>query len=244
MADHCCYQESDSRCTPPPSVHSTGKDVAAHKVADTCCSGGVPAFDGMDPRYRRTLWAVIGLNGVMFVTEMMAGQLSGSQALQADALDFLGDTVTYGLSLAVIGASLQARATAALFKGLSLSLMGLWVFGSTLYHLFVLGVPRAEIMGAIGFLALAANLASVGLLMPYKDGDANVRSVWLCSRNDAIGNVAVMIAALGVWGSATAWPDLIVASVMAGLFLTSSAQILRQAWTEYRQGRASPVAAE
>src|SRR5690606_30651200 len=119
-----------------------------------------------------------------------------------------------------------------------LSLMGLWVFGSTVYQTFILGLPGAEVMGVVGLLALAANLASVGLLMPYKDGDANVRSVWLCSRNDAVGNAAVMLAALGVWGSATAWPDLIVAAIMAGIFLASSVQILRQAWGEYAAGSA------
>jgi Co/Zn/Cd efflux system component len=170
----------------------------------------------------------------MFVVELTAGVLAGSQALQADALDFLGDTLTYGISLAVIGMSLRIRATAALAKGISLTLMGLWVFGSTAYHVLILGVPRADIMGIIGFLALAANVGSVLLLLPYKDGDANVRSVWLCSRNDAIGNVAVMIAALGVWGTSTAWPDLTVAAIMAGLFLWSSLQILTQALHEYR----------
>lgn len=112
--------------------------------------------------------------------------------------------------------------------------MGLWVFGSTLYHVLILGLPRAEVMGGIALLALAANLASV-LLLRYKNGDANVRSVWLCSRNDAIGNVAVMIAALGVWSSTTAWPDLFVAGLMAGVFFTSSAQILRQAWFERQE---------
>lgn len=236
MADDCCNRETDICCAPPPLVFPPKKDAVA-RVVDTCCSGGVPVFDGMDLRYKRVLWTVIGINGAMFLTEMVAGQIAGSQALQADALDFLGDTVTYGLSLAVIGASLRTRASAALFKGLSLSLLGLWVFGSTVYQTLVLGVPSAEVMGVIGFLALAANLASVGLLMPYKDGDANVRSVWLCSRNDAIGNAAVMLAALGVWGTATAWPDLIVAAVMAGTFLTSSVQILRQAWSEYSQGQ-------
>lgn len=212
-------------------------DCCKHQAA-TCCSGGVPVFDGMDRRYKRVLWTVIVINGVMFMTEMMAGQLTSSQALKADALDFLGDTVTYGLSLVVIGSSLRTRASAALFKGVSLSLMGVWVLGSTVYQTLILGVPSAEVMGVIGFLALAANLASVGLLMPYKDGDANVRSVWLCSRNDAIGNIAVMLAALGVWSTATAWPDLIVAAIMASLFLTSAAQILRQAWGEYREGGA------
>jgi Co/Zn/Cd efflux system component len=197
----------------------------------------VAVFDGMDVRYKRVLWAVIAINGAMFLTEMVAGQLAGSQALKADALDFLADTVTYGLSLAVIGATLQTRATAALFKGLSLFAMALWVFGSTVYQTLVLGVPSAEVMGVIGFLALAANLGSVLLLRPYKDGDANVRSVWLCSRNDAIGNVVVMAAAAGVWRTATAWPDLVVAALMAGIFLTSSVQILRQAWVEYSQSR-------
>jgi Co/Zn/Cd efflux system component len=202
-----------------------------------CGCHGNPVFDGVDPRYKRVLWTVIGINAAMFVTEIVAGQLARSQALQADALDFLGDTLTYGLSLAVIGTSLRARATAALFKGASLSLMGLWVLGSTAYQLLVVGVPRAEIMGSIGLLALVANLASVVLLMRYKDGDANVRSVWLCSRNDAIGNVIVMGAAAGVWGTATGWPDLAVAALMAGLFLNSSFLILRQAYAEYRTGR-------
>jgi Co/Zn/Cd efflux system component len=234
MTDHCCDKETDACCAPPPLVLPAKTDAGARKVAATCCSGGVPVFDGMHPHYKLVLWTVIAINGAMFLTEIIAGQLAGSRALQADALDFLGDTITYGLSLAVIGASLRTRATAALFKGASLSVMGLWVFGSTVYQSLILGLPSAEIMGVIGVLALVANLASVGLLMPYKDGDANVSSVWLCSRNDAIGNVAVMLAALGVWGTATAWPDLIVAAIMAGIFLTSAAQILRQAWGEYR----------
>ncbi|MGA7325288.1 MAG: cation transporter [Rhodomicrobium sp.] len=193
-----------------------------------------PRFDGVDRRYRRILWVVIAINATMFLVEMVAGQLAGSQALQADALDFLGDTLTYGISLAVIGSSLQLRARAAMLKGVSLSLMGLWVFGSTVYHVLVLNAPRAEVMGVIGVMALAANLFSVLLLLQYKDGDANVRSVWLCSRNDAIGNVMVMIAALAVWGSASAWPDLAVAAIMAGVFATSATQILGQAWAEYR----------
>jgi Co/Zn/Cd efflux system component len=245
MNDHCCDREADARCAPQPVALPAQKKGVAWEVEDTCCSGGVPVFDGMDSRYKRVLWTVIGINGAMFLTEMVAGKLAGSQSLQADALDFLGDTITYGLSLAVIGAPLKTRATAALFKGLSLSAMGLWVFGSTVYQVLILGLPSAEVMGIIGFLALAANLASVMLLRPYKDGDANVRSVWLCSRNDAIGNVAVMFAALAVWATATAWPDLIVATIMSGIFLTSATQILRQAWSEYRQERTvHPAAAE
>lgn len=223
--DHAAHSHAQSRA----HAHDHAEE------AGSCCSGGVRNFDGLDPRYKRILTLVIAINGAMFVTEMAAGHLAGSQALQADALDFLADTVTYGLSLAVIGASLRARAGAALLKGVSLSLMAVWVFGSTLYHTLILGVPSAELMGAIGLLALAANLASVLLLMRYKDGDANVRSVWLCSRNDAIGNVVVMLAALGVWGSNTAWPDIAVAALMAGIFLSSSVQILRQAWAEWRE---------
>lgn len=198
------------------------------------CCGHDAQFDGVSRAYKRRLWIVIAINAAMFAVEMTAGQAAQSQALKADALDFLGDALTYGLSLAVIGASLRVRATAALFKGLSLMAMGLWVLGTTLYRVFYIGVPEAEVMGSIGLLALAANVTSVLLLMAYKDGDANVRSVWLCSRNDAIGNVAVMVAALGVWGTASGWPDLIVAGVMAALFVSSSQQIIRQALKERR----------
>ena len=203
------------------------------------CCGHEARFDGLSSAYKRRLWMVIAINAAMFAVEMIAGQTAQSQALKADALDFLGDALTYGLSLAVIGASLRVRATAALLKGISLMAMGLWVLGSTVYRLFYLGVPEAGIMGAIGVLALAANMASVLLLMGYKDGDANVRSVWLCSRNDAIGNVAVMLAALAVWGTDTGLPDLIVAGLMAALFVNSSQQIIRQALQERRQPDAS-----
>jgi Co/Zn/Cd efflux system component len=206
------------------------------KTEIACGCSCNPNFDGVDPGYKRALWIVIFINAAMFFAEMSAGKLAGSQALQADALDFLGDALTYGLSLAVIGTSLKVRSTAALIKGLSLLFMGLWIFGSTVYQVFILGVPSPQIMGLIGLLALAANLASVLLLMRYKDGDANVRSVWLCSRNDAIGNVAVMIASFAVFLTASAWPDLTVAIIMAGLFLRSAQLILVQAWRELRSG--------
>ena len=205
-----------------------------------CCGHGT-TFEGLSAEYKRRLWLVIAINASMFLVEMGAGALAGSQALQADALDFLGDATTYGIGLAVLGTSIQIRARAAILKALSLTAMALWVLGSTVYHVIVLGIPRAEIMGAIGILALAANVASVLILVRYKDGDANVRSVWLCSRNDAIGNVAVMAAALAVWGTATKWSDLLVAAIMAGLFLTSSIQILRQSFREIREGRAVPA---
>jgi cation diffusion facilitator family transporter len=196
------------------------------------CCGENQNFDGMSDSYKRRIWIIIALNATMFVVEMAAGQMAKSQALQADALDFFADAVTYSISLAVIGASIKVRSMAAMAKGLSLLAMGFWVAGATIYRVFYNGVPEAEVMGLIGFLALAVNMTSVLLLVAYKDGDANVRSVWLCSRNDAIGNIAVMIAALGVWGTATAWPDLIVAGIMAGLFLTSAIQIISQARRE------------
>jgi len=189
-------------------------------------------FDGVSPVYKRALIFVIIINAVMFLVEMPMGFIGQSQALKADALDFLADTFTYAISLAVIGKAASLRAKAALFKGLSLMVMGIWVLGSTIYSVFYTQQPAALIMGYVGFAALAANLLSVFLLVRFKDGDANVRSVWLCSRNDAIGNIMVMIAASGVWFTNTGWPDLIVASGMAILFLWGSFSIIRQALSE------------
>ena len=201
-----------------------------------CHDHGPQRFDGASARYRRILWIVIALNAAMFAVEAVAGALAGSMALQADALDFAADAATYGLTLWMIGRPAAWRATAALIKGASLALMGSYVLGATLYRVFVLATPEPLTMGAVGFAALAVNVTAAVLLFRFRDGDANVRSVWLCSRNDAIGNVAVMLAALGVFGTGTAWPDLAVAALMAGLFLYSSAQILRQAVRELRTG--------
>ena len=185
-------------------------------------------FDGSDPSFRRALLFVIAINFLMFGVEMVAGHISGSQALMADALDFFADGVTYTISLIVIGKVLRVRSIAALAKGMSLLLMGLWVMGSTIYNVIFIETPKAEIMGVIGFMAFLANVASVLILMRWRDGDANVRSVWLCSRNDAIGNVAVMLAALGVFGTGTGWPDFLVAGIMAILFLSSAIKIIKQ----------------
>jgi Co/Zn/Cd efflux system component len=193
------------------------------------------AFDGMSAPYRRVLWAVLAINSVMFLVETMAGHRADSQALKADALDFLADSVTYGISLWAIGRVGRTRALAALAKGVSLAAMGLWVLGSTVYQVLVLGVPEASLMGAIGLLAFAANVASVLLLMRYKDGDANVRSVWLCSRNDAIGNVGVVAAAGLVYFTNSGIPDLVIAGAMAGLFCWSASEIIRRAFAELKQ---------
>lgn len=202
-------------------------------MAGCSCEDNVK-FDGMTAAYKRILWVVIAINGIMFLVEMTAGMFASSQALKADALDFLGDTATYTITLMVLGMPLVWRARAALVKGASLGLMGIWVLGSTIYYALVLDVPQAEVMGSIGLLALTANMVSVLLLLRHRNGDANVRSVWLCSRNDAIGNLAVIFAASGVWATSSAWPDLIVAGVMASLFLWSSVQIVIQALGELR----------
>ena len=197
-------------------------------------------FDGLDAEYKRRLILVTTINLSMFAIEMAAGHLSGSKALQADALDFAADGATYALSFWAIGKPLAVRAGAAFLKGLSLLFLGLWVAATTLYQFFVFGLPAAEVMGVVGLLALGANLGSVWLLMAYKDGDANVRSVWLCSRNDAIGNVAVVIAAGFVFLLGNGIPDLIVAGVMAALFLSSASQILVQSYKEWQHAREHP----
>jgi Co/Zn/Cd efflux system component len=178
------------------------------------------------------LWIVIGLNAAMFAVEVGAGYLARSQALQADALDFLGDAATYGLTLLVIGRPAAWRANAALFKGMSLGALALWVVGSTLWRVVQGGAPEPMTMSAVGALALAVNVSAALLLFRFRDGDANVRSVWLCSRNDAIGNVAVMLAAAGVWATRGSWPDLVVALAMSALFLHSATRIILQAIAE------------
>jgi cation diffusion facilitator family transporter len=199
-----------------------------------CCDDKV--FEGMSDGYKRALLAVILINAVMFFVEITAGLKSGSQALLADALDFAGDSATYAISLFVIGASLRTRAMASLFKGGSLAFIAIIILGSSLFRFLGDTVPVAETMGVIGFLALVANLTSLVILMRWRDGDSNVRSVWLCSRNDAIGNVGVIIAGIVVAITGAAWPDLVVAILLATLFLRSSVSIISQARAELKSG--------
>jgi Co/Zn/Cd efflux system component len=206
----------------------------------TSCCPCSATFDGASSAYRRTLWLVVVLNAVMFAIETVSGHWAGSQALQADALDFLGDAATYGISLAVIGKPLIWRTRAALLKAGSLGLFGLWVLAATGYRVFADVTPEPMAMGLIGMLALGVNVTAALLLLRFRNGDANVRSVWLCSRNDAIGNLAVVAAASGVWASGSAAPDLAVAFLMAGLFLHSSVRILHQAITEAQVPAAFP----
>lgn len=204
-------------------------------MADDCCASSCGSgTTKADPRWRRVLWVALIVNAAMFLVEMVAGAAADSRALQADALDFLGDASNYAVSLAVVGAALAWRARAALLKSLFMLGFATWVFGSAVLA-FVNGTaPDPATMGAVGLLALAANAGVALLLYRYRTGDANMRSVWICSRNDAIGNVAVMLAALGVFGTGSALPDLIVAAIMALLALTGGVQVLRQARGELR----------
>jgi cation diffusion facilitator family transporter len=181
------------------------------------------------PAYRRALWIVVLLNLGYGLVEMVGGFLSGSQALKADALDFLGDGLITFLGLLAIGWSLAWRARSALIQGLFLGLLGLGVLATTAYRVLVLHQPEAELMGLFGAMALVVNVAAAAVLIPHRTGDANVRAVWLFSRNDAIGNLAVVVAAGLVWWTGTPWPDLAVAAVIAGLFLQSAWSIVRDA---------------
>ena len=189
-----------------------------------------------EPGYRRALWVVVVLNAGYGVVEMVGGFLAGSQALKADALDFLGDGLITMLGLIAIGWRPVWRARAALLQGLFLGALGLGVLATTAYRFLGQQQPEATTMGIMGGVALVVNVAAAAVLIPHRGGDANVRAVWLFSRNDAIGNLAVVVAAGLVAWTGTAWPDLVVAAVIAALFLQSSWAILRDAMRELRGG--------
>ena len=189
--------------------------------------------------YRRIMWAVLAVNAAMFLIEAGAGLGAKSVALQADALDFLADAATYGITLLVLPMAIRWRARAALVKGASMALFGLWVLGATAYNAFLLDAPDALVMGSVGVLALLANLFCALLLFRFRGGDSNKRSAWLCSRNDVLGNLAVIVAASGVSATGTAWPDLAVALIMAALWVHAAVQIIRQAIAELRPAPAA-----
>lgn len=211
-------------------------------MSESCCSHSCsPPTAAQSPRYRRVLWAALFINAAMFAVELAAGLRADSVSLLADAVDFFGDAANYGLSLFVLGLAATVRAQAALFKGLTMGAYGLFVLGMAVNQALAGTVPEAVTMGAIGGLALAANVAVAAMLYTWRDGDANMRSVWLCSRNDAIGNVAVMLAAFGVFGTGSGWPDLAVAAVMGVLGLTAARSVIAQARGELRMVGATRV---
>jgi Co/Zn/Cd efflux system component len=206
-------------------------------MAECCCD---PPSLTLDPhrnnsRYRRVLLIVLTINAAMFFIEIGAGLAAGSAALQADALDFLSDASNYVISLLVVGMALRYRASAALIKGTTMGVFGLWVVGTVVWHALQGTLPSAFTMGAVGFAALAANAASFGLLWAFREGDANMRSAWICTRNDVLGNLAVLLAAIGVFGTGTGWPDVAVAAIMAGLALQGATTVMRQSIGELRQ---------
>jgi Co/Zn/Cd efflux system component len=201
-------------------------------MSASCCCTPAPDPHRGNAAYRRVLWIVLVINAVMFVVEIGAGLAAGSASLQADALDFLGDAGNYIISLAVLGMVLRYRAMAALAKGLTMGTFGLWVVGTVVWHAAMGTVPEPITMGIVGVAALIANAACAALLYAYRDGDANMQSVWICSRNDVLGNLAVLLAAIGVFGAGTGWPDLVVAAIMASLALQGAMVVIRQAGVE------------
>tara|TARA_R110002033_G_scaffold38421_1_gene77779 strand:+ start:617 stop:1234 length:618 start_codon:yes stop_codon:yes gene_type:complete len=201
-------------------------------MAKSCCN--VPSDTGKnnDPRWRRVLWFALIANALMFGVEIVAGMSADSRALQADALDFFGDSANYAVSLFVAGMALTWRARAALAKSATMLAFGLWVIGSAIYGFYAGASPEPQTMGVVGTLALIVNIIVALLLMGFREGDANMRSAWICSRNDAVGNIAVLAAALGVLGTGRAWPDLLVAAIMATLAIWGSIEVFTQARSE------------
>jgi Co/Zn/Cd efflux system component len=185
--------------------------------------------------YRRALWFVLAINAAMFLIEIGAGVVAGSASLQADALDFLGDAANYAISLLVVGMALRYRAMAAFAKGSTMCLFGLWVIGTVIWHAVQGTLPNAFTMSAVGVAALVANASSFGLLWAYRRGDANMQSAWICTRNDVLGNLAVLLAAAGVFGTGTGWPDIIVAAIMAALALQGAALVITRSLAELRE---------
>lgn len=205
------------------------------------CNADCSSNKSIPANYRLALWIALVVNLVMFGVEIGAGWGAGSTSLLADAIDFFGDAANYGLSLFVLSMSLSVRARTALLKGLSMGAYGLYVLAQAAWNGLHGVVPEALTMGIVGTAALAANLGVAGLLYAYRNGDANMRSVWLCSRNDAIGNLAIILAALAVVGTGSAWPDLGVAFLMAVLILSSAIQVVRQARAELTQPQHTTV---
>lgn len=246
MAKDCCGTETDLSVHAAPAAaladccdhdHGAppGRLQRLLRIKEDCCP--VDPVAPVDPAYRRVLWLALIVNGAMFVVEALAGINAQSVSLLADAADFLGDAANYGISLFVLGLVVSWRARAALLKAASMGLFGLWVIGQAIHNALSGAAPDPVVMGVIGVIAFIANVAVAALLYRYRAGDANMRSVWLCTRNDAIGNLAVLLAASGVFATGTIWPDLAVAAVMAILALQAAVSVLRQSLGELKAAR-------
>ncbi len=206
-----------------------------------CCEDKTCAIDALRERQGSTLKTVLGINAVMFLVELVAGIISGSTALLSDSLDNLGDALTYGLSLYAVSRGPRSKARVALFKGGLILAAGLFVLGQVAYKIVVPAVPAFETMGAISVLALIANGTCLALLWRHRQDDVNMSSVWECSRNDIASNIAVFAAAAGVWFTQSAWPDLLIGTVLACLFVTSALRVLRNGLAELRNNAVSAV---
>lgn len=208
-------------------------DASLAKPASACCGHSAP-FDGATPEYRRVLLWVIAINLGAFVVVAAGGLLAGSASVAANALDFLADGATYALSLWAIGKSVAVRSGAALVKGASLFVLGLSVLGFAIWRTVNGLPPEGLAISGLGLFGAAANLVAAILLSKYRDGDANVRSVWLCTRNDLIQCLAVVAVGAVVWLTGSRWPDLIAGAFLAAIFLQSAWSITIQARAERR----------
>ncbi len=202
-------------------------------MSSRCCDSGC-STPVVSPGFRKALWVALAINLVMFIVEIVSGLQSGSVSLLADAIDFAGDAANYAITLTVLSMGAIWRSRAALVKGVSMLAFGVFVLARAGWAIYAGVVPEPLTMGVIGALALVANVVVALMLYAFREGDSNMRSVWLCSRNDALGNIAVMIAAAGVFGTGSGWPDFIVALIMAGLALTAGYSVVRQARQELR----------
>ncbi len=203
-------------------------------MAGCCNSGGCSVQSAVSPRYRKALWIALWVNAAMFAIEIMGGLQAGSVSLLADSVDFASDAANYGISLAVLSMGLALRSKAAWLKGASMLGFGVLIAGHAVWSAAYGSTPEPMVMGAVAILALISNAGVAWMLYAFRDGDANMRSVWLCSRNDAIGNIAVLLAAFGVLGTDSRWPDLAVALIMASLAISAGWSITRQARAELR----------
>lgn len=220
-------------CVRQPPGNLTGGTYTVREMAD-CCEDNAFAVEALKGRQSSTLKKVLGINVAMFVVELTAGVISASTALLSDSLDNLGDALTYGLSLYAVSRGARIKAMVALLKGALIFTAGMVVLGQVIYRMVVPSVPIFEVMGAISILALAANGTCLALLWKHRQEDINMSSVWECSRNDIASNVAVFVAAGGVWLTHSGWPDLLVGLGLACLFLVSAIRVLRGAFSGLR----------